>query len=415
MTTRRIHSATPRRQWSDLPGDILRIIFRKLKDDSSSSSSDDNTDINTIYRCGSVCVSWRRVTREVLPQFLLLSNVVKLKRKNSLFPNRKIPDYFKNRKTLVLFNLYTKRRRRISLPQELKGRWFTGSSFGWLLTIAIESPHEMHLINPFSPDQKIQLPDATEFRFALHIKVEGAHKLSRYNTGLRVITSKNPLDPNCIFVVTDGKDYNYWTPAFCRREDKYWTIINHLRGPCRDAIFYKDYFYFVDFDSKFVGVPVKSFVPITAVPVWQKPIHFHQIDNDMGYLVQLDGDLLLVGRQIGGRESKERKETVGFRVCKWNEVEKNWSGLERIGNNAILLGKYSSISIPVAPSRGVRVAASAGYVKPNCIYFIDDAYSSTHHDTGVYDMTNHHIDWFSGSWRIWKSPVNWLRPRFFVF
>ncbi|KAL5802394.1 hypothetical protein ACOSQ4_030699 [Xanthoceras sorbifolium] len=114
---RRIDSATPRRRWSDLHGDILRIIFRKLKDDSSSSSSDDNTDINTIYRCGNVCVSWRRVTREVLPQFLLLSNVGILKRINYLFPDRKIPDYFRNRKTLVLFNLYTKRRRRISLPQ----------------------------------------------------------------------------------------------------------------------------------------------------------------------------------------------------------------------------------------------------------------------------------------------------------
>ncbi|KAL5737552.1 hypothetical protein ACOSP7_030313 [Xanthoceras sorbifolium] len=283
----------------------------------------------------------------------------------------------------------------------------------------------MCLINPFSPDQKIQLPDVTEFRFSLHKKLRLAHKLTRYKTGLRVITSTNPLDPNCIFVVIDGKYYNYRTPAFCRRGDRYWTIIKNLRGPCRDSMFYKDYFYSVDFDGKFVGVPVKSFVSTTTVvPVWEEPIHYPQIDNDIiSYLVQLDGDLLLVGRQIGERESIEREETVGFVVYKWNEVEKNWSGLERIGNNAILLGKYSSISIPVVSSRGVaaKPIISAGYVKPNCIYFIDDAYSSTqtsdipHHDTGVYDMTNHHIDWFSESWRIWESPVNWLRPRFFLF
>ncbi|KAL5769432.1 hypothetical protein ACOSP7_013586 [Xanthoceras sorbifolium] len=320
---RRIDSATPKRWWSDLDRDILRIIFRKLKDDSSDD--DDNTDIN---RCGNVCVSWRRVTREVLPQFLLLSNVGRLKPINNLFPDRKIPDYFKNRKALVLFNLHTKRRHRISLPQELKGRWFTGSSFGWLLTIAIESPHEMHHINPFSPDQKIQLPDATEFRYSLHMKVSGAHNLSRYNTGLRVITSTNPLDPNCIFVVMDGKHYNYWTSAFCRRGDKYWTIINNLRGPRLDAIFYKDYFYLVDFNGKFVRVPLKSFVPTTTVvPVWEEPTHYPQIFNDMSYLVQLDSDLLLVGRQIGERESIERELTVGFVVYKWNEVEKNWSGL----------------------------------------------------------------------------------------
>ncbi|KAK2639823.1 hypothetical protein Ddye_027618 [Dipteronia dyeriana] len=308
-----------------------------------------------IYRCERVCVSWLSVVRSSLPRYLLLSNVGMLMDRGGFFEymENQHEDYFKNMKSCVLFDLFTKRIREISLPEEsLKGRWFTGSSSG--------------------------------------------------------------------------------------RGDRYWTDVENLRS-CRDAIFYKDYFYAIDPFGKFVAIHVKSLVPpveYRGCSAWKSHIqclarHQQHTEDDTNYMVEFDGDLLLVIRKTlglsraSGKRFQSNKETVDFEVYKWNPTEKKWSRMIGIGNNVILLGKYSSISIPVSPPcsprdhGGVVDCMWCGELKGNCIYFIDDlscngSYYTSHrpqHEAGVYNMTNHRIDRFPESWPIWTSPLNCLRPR----
>ncbi|KAK0602342.1 hypothetical protein LWI29_032482 [Acer saccharum] len=426
---KRIDSTPPPRgddddlvRWSDLPKDILLIIFRKLEDHN----------YNMIYRCGCVCVSWQSVVRaSLLPQYLLLSNVGMFKDQESVFQYmhyHQREDYFKNIKSCVLFDLFTKRIREISLPGELlKGRWFTSSSSGWLLTIGIESPHEIHLVNPFCPEQKIELPNATK------IGLLSSHHSNKW----RVITSTNPLDPNCIFVAVIHMDaiFPNLILAFCRRGDKYWTTIQNLRQFCCDAIFYKDYFYTIDSFGQFLAIHVKFLVPPVTYIGWPGlKSHMHCLSRmerepygGRSYLVEFDGNLLRVIRRTlefsKGLEKTilQSKMTVDFEVYKWNPTKKKWSEMIGIGNNVILLGKCSSISIPVRPSPssppdhgGVVDCMRCGELKANCIYFINDVSNYTscspQHEAGVYNMTNHRIDWFPESWPIWTSPLNWLRP-----
>ncbi|KAK0600703.1 hypothetical protein LWI29_017610 [Acer saccharum] len=366
-------------RWSDLNKDVLSVIFQKLKD---YDSHDNN---NTIYRCGNVCVSWQSIARAILPRYLLLSNVQNLKNKNSC----------------VLFNLFTESVSEISLPEELKGRWFTASSFGWMLTISINSPHKIALINPFSPAQKIELPDTTNIS-----------KLRNFNRGLRVITSTNPLDPNCIFVAIHGDSFGR-TPAFCKLGDKSWTIMSeYVWGVCSwevfsdDARFYKGKFYSVDLNGNFFRVRLNSsssfsFMMHYWIDYWPVPKSQTSKCENINYLVELNGDLLLV------RRKREYIKTIGFDVYKWIEEEKEWSTdpEKDIGNNVMLLGKYSSVTIPAGPV--------VGDLKANCIYFIDDVgYPRSEHDNdaGVYNIASQKIDSLPESWPIWTSPVNWLSP-----
>ncbi|KAK3205729.1 hypothetical protein Dsin_019775 [Dipteronia sinensis] len=357
----RIDSTPPpcsRLRWSDIDEDVLRIIFKKLND------HDFNDVINTMHRCGNVCISWRSVARSIIHQYLLLSNVGIFKDQqdysSSVFPYiyPEHSQYFKNKTSCVLFDLITKKVRKIYLPKELKGRWFTGSSFGWLLTICIESLHKMCLINPFLLDQKIELPSTTKL---------GKRDVNEliFNRELRVIASTNPLDPNCVFVSIGGD--SFWrSPAFCKLGDKSWTVISNLQGPASsDVMFYKGEFYVVDSYGNLLHVNLNSL----------------------------------------------RKRCLTRR----SQEEKRWSDVEDIGNNVILLGKCSSISIPVDGSKA-KCICICGDFKANCIYFIDDVRywnsNHTHNDAGVYNMASHRIDLLPESWPIWTSPVNWLRPMF---
>ncbi|KAK2639749.1 hypothetical protein Ddye_027544 [Dipteronia dyeriana] len=191
-------------QWSDLPVEILPIIFQKLKDPCDA------------YRCVLVCVSWKSIVTTILPPILLLSNVGK--DKTGYF-------HFKaslNKQSCSLFNTQTNETHEIFLP-EVENCWFSSSSFGWLLTISFEPPDEFHLLNPFTRD-RIQLPSAKQF--------------SRpYD--LRVITSTTPLNRTCLVLAIS---HFKGVLAFCRPGDKYWTFFEDCRRCLEDVTFYNGEF-----------------------------------------------------------------------------------------------------------------------------------------------------------------------------
>ncbi|KAI9187002.1 hypothetical protein LWI28_023274 [Acer negundo] len=345
-------------QWSDLPIEILPIIFQKLKDPCD------------VYRCGLVCVLWKSIATTILPPFLLLSNVGSFHFKAPL-----------NKKSCSLFNTQTNETHEIFLP-EVEKCWFTSSSFGWLLTICFEPPHEVHLLNPFTRD-RIQLPLSREFR-------------RPYD--LRVITSTAPLNPTCLVLVIRRFQ---GALAFCRPGDRYWTFFDDFGRCDNDVAFYKGGLYAVNSFGHLVQIHCNSPVaqkvlPVCSTEFLQRGLHC--------YLVELDGNLLLVVRY-----TKELL-TSGFEVYELDWVEKVWIKVKNIGNNAIFLGTGSSISLPTDHFRNL---------KENCIYFISDNLTSFFlkmdlmpmDNTGFYDMTTGQIEYlYDQASLIWLSSLNWFVP-----
>ncbi|KAK0599552.1 hypothetical protein LWI29_006253 [Acer saccharum] len=276
---------------SDLPREILPIIFRKLTD-------------HDMLVCAQVCVTWESDVRSILPQYLLLTNLSE----ELGHPNNQVQHSF-----ITLFNTLTQEIRKIHLPKLfLEGRYFSSSSFGWLLTVTHNRnpPHQAHLLNPFS--------------------------------GQRI-------------------------------------------GLFMDVIFYKGALYGV-------GIGGDLFHLICGLKPEAKS--FNKRSPNMNctpskYLVELNGNLLLVERLFSEEKNlnsssppstyKDTENTYQFNVFK-----KQWIRKRSIGNYAILLGMFSSISLPAKQSR---------YFKSNCIYFIDDSnsiaefgYEFPDHNTGLYDM-----------------------------
>ena len=226
-------------RWTDLPRDLLFIIFKKLEDPSD------------IYRCGTVSVSWKSVAKAILPHFILL------------------PSYDTGRDCL-LFNTQTKGIHTITLPELDHVQFHISSSFGWLLTV--DKHYKVCLLNPFTREQ-IKLPLARNF-------------FDRPGY-FRVITSTSPLDPKCIVIVT-YYSYNVHNVAYCRPEDWNWTVREISNWSGSDFISYKGEFYSVDFYGKLFRICLRRGVLESSLP------RLELRNTDVTYLVEVEGNLLLL-------------------------------------------------------------------------------------------------------------------------
>ncbi|KAK3199719.1 hypothetical protein Dsin_023134 [Dipteronia sinensis] len=266
-------------------------------------------------------------------------------------------------------------------------------------------PHKVHLLNPFS-GQRIELPPSTQ------------HLIT---TGFGVIMSANPSDAaaNCLFLAIF---HSRRTFGICRQGQKSWTSLDFHRR-FQDVIFYKGALY---------GVDICGDLCHLICGLKPEAISLNKLSPDTTrtpskYLVELNGDLLLVERLFSKEKSLNSKEknlnsssppktyyrdtenTYRFIVLKFDWGKKQWSVMRSLGNYAVLLGMFSSISLPVKLSR---------YFKSNCIYFIDDSNSSAKfrcefpdHNTGLYEMSAKHIERLYQSSHIWKNQLRWFRPR----
>ncbi|KAK0597703.1 hypothetical protein LWI29_027824 [Acer saccharum] len=362
---------------SNLPRELLLIIFRKLEDPSD------------IYNCAMVCGSWNSAMRSISPKFLLLSIVGK-------------GDASPDRNSCTLFNPDTNTTHQIALPN-LKGKWFSSSSFGWLLTIRVESPHQLSLLNPFTGHQ-ISLPPAKDFFKDIHhynpMEPDAYFSLYRPQQ-TRVITSASPLNPNCLILADHSFAHTFGNRlSFCRPGDKSWTDLD-FNEDCCDTIYYHGEFYAVDYYAYIYRIHCRDIPAAEKLPL--QPIEI-LLDYHTNYLVELDGHLLLVVRYL----YNGFPEPSQFDVYKLDWLAKAWVRVKSIHHNAILLGRYSSISLP---------ASRRGDLRANCIYYIDDFPVQSislepQHNSGLYDMatgTFEHIYQFAP---IWTSPLNWLIPTF---
>ncbi|KAJ4725122.1 F-box protein [Melia azedarach] len=234
----------------------------------------------------------------------------------------------------------------------------------------------------------------------------------------RVITSTSPLNPNCMVLATHLDALELF---FCRPGDNKWTRIcgdlQRRLGPyyCNDTIFYEDEFYVVDRIAELFRIDfgLSSAVKLTLERTYTTLFN---------YLVELNGDLLLVTRPknvvtppAGTRSITTHGEHFGdplyyrttvFRIFKmdWHEGKWVFDKIKNIGNNAILLGKHSSSSFPVD--------GGIANFQANCIYFIDDCEVTDRSklpDIGAYNLETQRIEWLYEHSTVWTSPLNWFR------
>ncbi|KAK0602092.1 hypothetical protein LWI29_030276 [Acer saccharum] len=240
-------------RWSDLPGELLYTIFANLANPLD------------VYRCGIVCVSWKSVIKTILPHFLL---------HNSNIYNR-----FGNDNKFMFFNILTKKIHKMPVSKIL-GR-FSTSNFGRLLTVAflkIRDTYRIRLLNPFS-GQEIKLPSLTDREYS--------------TVKLRAITSTSPSDPNCLVLAFAVNLF------FCRPGDEDWIKIHGFWNACSDIIFYMGHFYVVNFDNDLFCIHCNG--PVTSEKLSLQPNEFQRIlikSRHCSYLVELDGNLLLVVRYV---------------------------------------------------------------------------------------------------------------------
>ncbi|KAI9156069.1 hypothetical protein LWI28_000063 [Acer negundo] len=324
----------------------------------------------------------------ISPKFLLLS-IVGLSEGKDASPDKN---------SCTLFNPDTDTTHQIALPN-LKGKWFSSSSFGWLLTIRVKSPHQLSLLNPFTGHQ-ISLPPAKDFYKHIHHykRMEPDDYYSVYKwiyrpQETRVITSTSPLNANCLILAahTGGNKL-----SFCRPGDKSWTNLD-FDEVCCDTIYYHGEFYAIDDYAYFYRIHCRDIPAAEKLPL--PPIELLRVFHT-NYLVELDGHLLLVVRYL--YQGNGFPEPSQFDVHKLDWLAKAWVRVESIHQNAILLGRHSSISLP---------AGRRGDLRANFIYYIDDCHRQSispepQQNSGLYDMATGTFEYIYEFAPIWTSPLN---------
>ena len=167
--------------WSDLPPEMLELIFDCAKD------------LIDILRCGAACKSWLPTALQVYKKFLPLCFILTGKVEDS---------------TRVLFNLLTKESIKIHLP-EAKGNWICSCSQSWLLIFdSTEFPYRMQLLNIFSRTQ-IDLPPIFLSPLERLSLDPITRNITRFPFNWKLLLSQCPLNSDCILFFSSKTPTRY--------------------------------------------------------------------------------------------------------------------------------------------------------------------------------------------------------------
>ncbi|KAJ7969263.1 F-box protein [Quillaja saponaria] len=352
--------------WSDLPEDLLRLIFIQ----PTIRSID-------VLSCRDVCLSWRHVVKrlcgerfaELLPPML----------------------FFPIKTGTNSFNVYTSTATgfyRLCLPMTQGGFFTMYSSRGWLLSSTNNKvAHRFYLYNPLS--QKLiclQFPKPQE----------------DFKLPCRFILSTTPVDPSCIIILFDNSKSRF----------AYYRSGHGNGGLCRfkhkiafeDLIYYRGKFLAVQ-GSGALGCFVFDTNPCVKKISRSANSSVKNIATSRYLVESVSGDLLMVtrhvkcGKNISTGDIGYYKTTM-FEVYSFDWVEKDWREVKELGNQALFLAHNDSRSVS---------AIDQAVCKRNCIYFVDDALEghcmSKGTDFGVFDMEIGTVQQF------YSVPFNrWFRP-----
>ncbi|KAK9129343.1 hypothetical protein Sjap_009830 [Stephania japonica] len=374
--------------WSQLPKDLLDQIARRLNYDTD------------ILRFRSICSSWRSIAS--YPPHRFPNRILLNPKSTSGQPDS---GCFCLSKHLIL---------RLGLP---------GSTQGWLVKLEQSVPEKFLILNPLSDSRIRPLPQLfPNFLDLMGVQVTelGQEFVLRYTDNRPFSYTGDVYKEKVIFssnsVWSDEPDFVIMTIhvsgklALFSFRDNVWTVIDDLLSPYDDVIHHKGQFYAVDSAGRAVVIEVSNSLMTRDVA----PSVF---GGDKKYLVESDGELLLVDRHIiADDESDSQSEncvmnyTVKFDVFKLDHVGEVWVEVRNLGDRVLFLGDNCSFSAFASDLSGCR---------GNCIYFLEKSCkSSREEDDGfnlsgirVFDLMNGDIELLSPdsvcSQFFWHPPA-WI-------
>eukprot|EP00262_Sarcandra_glabra_P004939 TRINITY_DN16177_c0_g1_i1.p1 TRINITY_DN16177_c0_g1~~TRINITY_DN16177_c0_g1_i1.p1 ORF type:complete len:422 (+),score=31.52 TRINITY_DN16177_c0_g1_i1:88-1266(+) len=377
---------------SDFSIDLIELIFERL------------TFFPDMVRCGAVCRSWRSL-------FVKSPHHVALQ-----FPLLFIPGDG---------NLLTLNDSKISMLMlekiHAEENLIVGTFEGWL--IMVDRRLDCYVVNPFSQDFKFQLPSFTTIPEITEVKCTESGTIEFIFKGKdltgadytlfasedlyeyyvhKIILSSNPASSSefmAMSILSDKAEL-----AFCRSGDLKWTFIKS-QWSYNDVIYYKDKFYAVTFRGEVVTCDIG---PPALVTRLELPYIGWSWGYSNKYLVESDGELLLVVRFVDDKYVEAPYKTTGFSIFKLDTSGPSWSPVNSLGNQILFLGINCSLSVSASDSDFSGCEA-------NHIYFTDDNKDFNHnlpwggHDLGMFNLEDgtFKLLFQSDTQRIWPPPI-WI-------
>ncbi|XP_071721809.1 putative F-box protein At5g55150 [Rutidosis leptorrhynchoides] len=165
-------------------------------------------------------------------------------------------------------------------------------------------------------------------------------------------------------------------PAFGNPGDKAWTDVKAPSKWYSDIVLYKNKFFAASFSDVYSCNYDHNIMNIVATPIAKIP---HKLFSEYPkkYLVESDGELLLVGRSFGGAYHGDYTRevpytTMGFKV----------SSIRKMKNRITNEDKYIFKQVAMLPNRALFVGGGASFslratslngCRSSCIYFTDDS------------------------------------------
>ncbi|KAM7267665.1 hypothetical protein ACFE04_009831 [Oxalis oulophora] len=388
--------------WSDIPTDILSFIWKRLH-------------YKDKIVMGSVCKSW-------LLSGIQFSGGIQIDRKSPWLMLAEEDKHGLSSSNTVrnFFDLSTGKTLTLDLPETINKKCFS-VGFGWLLIIGIHL--NIELFHPLT-GQKINLPHYSTFEDYDDEYYDYDFKKPKQIPLQKAIAFADPWDPKvkdfnpeCIIMVT----YDFGLPAFARLGDKAWTNVKIKHTMYSDILYYKSSFYAIN-ERHLYACDVEGHEVTSTKQIAWVPRHLGYTSNK--YLVESEGELLVVFRQFGGEffplnsHSVEISEGIKYLTTSFDVVrlikkdtkkskhKYKFEQVKTLNDRALFVGSGASFSLPATHFNGCR---------GDCIYFTDDSsdfYSATingaGYDMGVYNLRDGIIDQhYKGESLSYFSPPFW--------
>ncbi|KAK3231735.1 hypothetical protein Dsin_003616 [Dipteronia sinensis] len=171
-----------------------------------------------------------------------------------------------------------------------------------------------------------------------------------------------PDDGFCDFIpLSKGQIFRTMLPEirsdrrhFWSKGDKTWTRIVGISYA--DVTYYKGKYYAIDANYIITAIDVTSDNPSMIQVTQIQQLSTFRWDYERLYILESAGALVVVVRKLENIDSQ-------FRVFDIDVSNGTWTEVKDLGNKALFLGQYSSLSVEIS---------HVSHCKANCLYFIQD-------------------------------------------
>ncbi|KAI7740271.1 hypothetical protein M8C21_001361 [Ambrosia artemisiifolia] len=381
--------------WSQLPRELLDLISTHLTTETD------------LLKFRSVCTTWRSSIHPFISRFPIL-------------PNAGISDttwgFYLSKRTIF----------RLSLPDP------THTHTPWLIKVERDNPQKTHFMNPLTGSEFIPIaPSFPRPLNLLNVRVmelgqEYALQYISYRPNANSIGDSVSLYMEKVAFCNVGMDgfvlltiHVSGKLALLRKGERVWNVINDLREPYDDVVFFDGEFYAVDSTGRTVVVDwERKVVNVVAGSVF---------GGDKKFLVECDGELFMVDKYLnvvpendddddedeeGNNEFYEdldcfmSERTVKLEVYKLDREEGRWDEVKDLGDRMLFLGDNCGFSASALEFPGC---------KGNCVFFTeqnreDDGLVKSR-GVGVFDLESGSIGDVSndsGYSQLFWPPPRWL-------